>query len=211
MIKKRSARVALLACAGVASLGLLVGPASATAKVKKKTVTRTATVNQCISIGSAIADHSTATATIPVSLPTYKGQPQDGTVTGLTSVGTRIAHTLGSDLVIGLISPGGRYVALSDGRGDAANFGTGAANCGGTLTTFSDTAAMAIGAGDSPFAGSFKPEQPLTQAVGAPARGTWVLQVTDCCNVDTGAINAFSLNFTYQYKALVKVKKKKKK
>jgi subtilisin-like proprotein convertase family protein len=179
--------------------------------VKKKTVTRTATVNQCVSVGSAIADHATATASIPVSLPTYKGQPQDGSVTGITSVGTRITHTLGQDLVIGLISPGGRYVSLSNARGSGDDFGTGAANCGGTLTTFSDTAATPIGDGTPPFAGSFKPEQPLSQVVGAPARGTWVLQVSDVADVDTGAINAFSLNFTYQYKALKQVKKKKKK
>ena len=36
MIKKRSARAALLACAGLASLGLIAGAAPAAAKTKKK-------------------------------------------------------------------------------------------------------------------------------------------------------------------------------
>jgi hypothetical protein len=217
MIKNRSARMALLACAGVASLGLLVGPASAAAKAKKKTVTKTAAFSQCVSVASPIldADGPFASAVIPVSVPNFKGGPQDGVVTAITSAGIRIAHDFDRDLVLTLISPGGKVVTLANRRGDTGGgYGSGAASCGGSPVLFGDGFANPISSpgniGDAPIVGNFKPEQPLNQVVGGPARGSWVLLVGDVEEQIEGFVNAFSLNFAYTYKALQKKKLKKK-
>jgi subtilisin-like proprotein convertase family protein len=212
MIKNRSARMALLVCAGLASLGLLAGATPAAAKTKKKVVTKTATVSQCVNLSSPFLDASTpAVAAIPVNVPPVKGIAQSGVVSAVTSAGVRITHTFDGDVVLSLVSPGGRFIALSNNRGGSGNdFGTGATNCGGALTTFSDTAGTAIGAGTAPFAGSFRPEQPLATAVGGPAAGNWVLiaQDSDSAGTDEGILHAFSINVTYLYKAVKKIKKK---
>jgi subtilisin-like proprotein convertase family protein len=222
MIQKRSARMALLACAGVASLGLMAGASPAAAK----TVTKTATFNQCVNFAVPIIDQDSSTsattadaAAIPVSVPKFKGKPQDGLVTALTSLGTRITHTDDGDLELLLVSPGGKAVSLSqfnDGNSSGDGWGTGAASCAGSLVLFGDafpTSILTPGntVSQSPITGSFKPEQPLSTVVGGPARGNWTFVVVDDASGDEGAINAVSLNLTYQYKALLKKKKKHKK
>jgi subtilisin-like proprotein convertase family protein len=220
MIKKRSARMALLACASVASLGLLVGPTTAAAK-KAKTVTKTAAFSQCVNAAAPIVDPdpttgatSAASAAVPVTVPNFKKKPQDGVVTAITSAGVRITHTADGDLFLLLVSPGGKATVLAanrDGGGDG--YGSGAASCGGSLVQFGDAFATSIltpgNTGDDPIVGNFRPEQPLSPLAGGPARGNWTLLVVDELGVDTGAINAVSLNITYQYKALKKKKKKK--
>jgi hypothetical protein len=108
-------RVAL-ACGLVASLGLLVGVSPAAAKAKKKTVTKTATVTQCAGGAAAIPDDPNVDADpagaaalgVPISVPKFKGKSQDGVVTAVTSVGVRITHTFDSDLILALVSPGGK-------------------------------------------------------------------------------------------------------
>jgi subtilisin-like proprotein convertase family protein len=73
------------------------------------------------------------------------------------------------------------------------------------------------GNGDGqPINGQFMPRQPFATFNGGPARGAWVLLVSNCCTSDTGTLDAFSLNltytytYTYTYKATVKKKKGKK-
>jgi subtilisin-like proprotein convertase family protein len=225
MIRKRSARMALLACAGLATLGLVAGASPAAAKTKKKTVTRTATFSQCANVASPITDQDTgnnvAAASIPVTVPAYKGVPQTGVVTGLSSVGTRITHTYDGDLNLTLVTPSGRFIQLAgyptSGAGDDTGdgYGSGAANCSGSLVQFGDTfstsAATPGNTGDDPIVGQLKPLQPLSQAVGGQAAGAWTLLVYDGQGSDEGTLNAFSISLTYQYKAVQKVKKKKKK
>lgn len=217
MFKNRIARITVLACAGVASLGL-VAASPAVAKAKKKVVTKSATVNQCVATNAAILDPdggvAPATAGIPVSVPNFKGATQDGVITSFASAGVGITHTHDGDLQILLVSPGGKVVGLSLGRGQTADgFGTGA-GCG-SVALFGDSFGSPIADAnpsdnDDPLAGPFSPDQPLNAVLGGPARGTWNLIVTDGADVDEGALNAFSLNFTYRYKALVKAKKHKK-
>jgi subtilisin-like proprotein convertase family protein len=224
MITKRSARAALLACACVASLGLIAGvaPAAAKKKVKKRTVTRTATLNQCVSVASPINSNdapggsTSGVANIPVTIPNYKGLPQDGAITAVTSAGVRITHTFDEDLALVLVSPGAHTVPLALSRGENGDgYGSGATNCGGSLVQFADAFGAPISTpgntGDNPVEGSFKPELPLGSLTGTQARGNWQLIVTDGAGGDDGSLDAFSLNVTYTYKALVKVKKKKKK
>jgi subtilisin-like proprotein convertase family protein len=227
MVKKRSARTALLACACVASLGLIAGvsPAAAKSKLKKKTVTKTATFNQCVSVASPISGNNDTTnpnnpqlgvANLPVTIPPYRGLPQNGAITGIAGVGVRISHTFDGDLSVLLVAPGARTVPLSLSRGvSGEGFGAGATGCGGSLVQFADAFGTPIATpgntGDDPVVGSFKPEQPLGALAGGQAGGNWQLLVADGAGGDDGSLNAFSLNVTYTYKALVKVKKKKKK
>jgi subtilisin-like proprotein convertase family protein len=218
MTKKRSARTALLACAGIASLGLIAGVSPAAAKTKKKVVTKTATVNQCVNSSAPILDPDDgilpASAVLQVAVPKFRGGLQDGTVTSVSSVGLRADHTFAGDLYVELVSPGGKVIPLSLKRGESANgFGTGGNSCGGSLALFSDTGTIPIadanpGDTDDPLTGSFRPEQPLSQLLGGPARGFWALLVTDAASSDEGTLGAFSVNLTYKYKALKKVKKK---
>jgi subtilisin-like proprotein convertase family protein len=217
---RRSARLAILGAAGIAAAAMIAGVSTAAAK------TKTATFNQCVSGAVAIPDEPTApqptgsaALAIPVSVPKFKGKQQDGVVTAFSTAGIRISHTDDGDLVLNLISPGGKVVGLGNRRDDTDNnsgdgFGSGATSCSGSLVNYSDAFTTSISTpgntvDDSPITGNFKPEQPLSTFVGGPARGFWTLVVTDVSGDDVGAINALSLNFTYQYK--VKPKKKHKK
>jgi subtilisin-like proprotein convertase family protein len=229
MIKKRSARVALLACAGIASLGLVAGVSTAAAKtkVKKRTVTQTATFNQCVSVASPISSTNSAAnpnpnnpqvgvGNIPVTIPPYRGLPQDGAITGISQVGVRISHTFNSDLSVLLVAPGAHAVPLSVGRGgNGDGYGTGATSCGGSLVQFSDAFGTPIGTltdtDVNPILGQFKPERPLAGLNGTQARGNWQVLVTDGASSDDGSLNAVSLTFTYTFLTEVKVKVKKKK
>jgi hypothetical protein len=210
-MKKRFTQFGMVGLALVAVLA--VGASPAMAKSKKKTVTRTATFSQCISVAAAVSETiPPAVAVIPVTVPNFKGGIQDGAVTAITSVGTRISHTFDGDLTINLISPGGRFIPLATRRGSSgAGYGTGATSCGGSLVNFSDLATTPIATPGNtppaPITGTFKPEQPLSGVVGGPARGNWILLVSDQAGGDTGTLHAFSLNFTYSFKAQVKKKK----
>src|SRR4051794_7953172 len=105
MTKNRS-RMALLACAGVASLALLVGASPAAAKTKTKTF------NRCFNVGLPIPDpaatgpRSSLSFSIPVKVPKFNGGQQNGRVTKFKGAGVRITHTQDRDLQINLVSPG---------------------------------------------------------------------------------------------------------
>lgn len=222
MIKKRSARLAMLACTSCAAALLLAAP-SAMGKVKKATFNRC--VNAAVSIPDGPPNDSTApnpaaSFAIPVKVPKFKGQQQNGRITAFHSVGVRISHTDDGDLTAFLVSPGGRAVALATYRDQSSDrdpssgdpspsgngYGAGPLNCSGSLVQFGDAFGTPIatpgntGIG-TPITGSFTPEQPLSTFVGGPARGFWTLIVQDLVRRDVGQINALSLNFTYRYKA----------
>jgi subtilisin-like proprotein convertase family protein len=208
-----SKRLSWLGVVGLALVAILaVGASPAVAKkAKKKTVTLTAQFNQCVNVAVPYNESTLpAVAQIPVTIPAYRGLPQDGAVTAVTSVGVRASHTFVSDNVITLVSPSGRLINLFNRRDNGGdNFGAGATSCSGTQTLFSDTAGTAIAAGAPPYAGSFRPEQPLSGLNGSQARGVWTLLIADQAAGDSGTLHAFSLNFTYSYLAEVKKKKKK--
>jgi hypothetical protein len=228
MLYKRSARMAVLACAGCASFLLLPGAAGAK--------TKTAQFVQCVSTAVAIPDGpapgSTATNpaasfAIPASVPKFKGKPQNGVITRFFSAGVRISHTDDGDLTLFLISPGGRAVALSTYRDESSNvddegrpapsgdgYGTGPPNCSGSRVDFGDRYRTSIvmpgNTGlDAPITGAFKPEQPLSTFVGGAARGFWTLVVQDVQSQDVGQIGALALSFEYSYKAKKKKKKRR--
>jgi hypothetical protein len=231
--KKRSVRLAALACAGSVSLCLLAFPTTAPAKTK----TKTAQVVQCVSTAVPIPDgppaggratNPAASFAIFVGTPRFKGRPQSGTITAFNSAGVRISHTDDGDLSLFLVSPGGMAVALSTFRDQSSNvnpdpppdrlpsgdgYGAGAPDCSGSRVDFGDGFPTSIATPgntgvNAPITGSFSPEQPLGAFVGGPARGFWTLIVQDVQHQDVGQIDALSLSFTYAYKAKKKRKKR---
>src|SRR5262249_22303949 len=153
---------------GLVALGLIAlvaFTASPAAAKKGKTKTITAGLNTCLSTALAIPDHLTTAnapgvqASIPVNIPNFRGKPQTGVVTSVSSVAVRIPHTFAGDLTILLVSPSGQVITLANKRGGTADgYGTGTTSCGGSLVVFSDTATSPIfganpGNTDTPLGG----------------------------------------------------------
>ena len=112
-------------------------------------------------------------------------------------VGVRITHAFDADLDIYLVSPRAKFVQLSTDNGRTDNdYGGGPADCSGTFTTFDDAAATPITAGAAPFAGSFKPQQPLSTLKGAKAKGQWQLLVSDDDPRDSGTLGCWQLTIS---------------
>jgi subtilisin-like proprotein convertase family protein len=140
-----------------------------------------------------------------------------GTVTDVDAL-VRINHTADSDVFIALVSPNaGRFANLTtDNGGSGDNFGTGSNDCSGTPTEFNDSAATAItglGTPAAPFAGSFRPQDPLSIFNGlftTPSKksaGIWSFIIGDDAAPDTGILGCVQVRIAYT----IPVKKKKKK
>ncbi|MFL6208009.1 MAG: proprotein convertase P-domain-containing protein [Pyrinomonadaceae bacterium] len=144
-------------------------------------------------IATAIPDVSSVDVPIVVS--------QTGAVADL-NVKVRLNHTFDGDVTIALVAPDNTIVTLSDRRANANdggdNYGTGNNDCSGTPTIFDDAAANSISTGAPPFAGTFKPETPLSAFNGKSITGTWKLRVTDSAALDTGTIGCVTLDFMKQ-------------
>ncbi len=128
----------------------------------------------------AILDNVAVTSTLAVS----------GVTNFVTDVNVRlsITHTFDSDLVITLISPSGaRIVLVSNAGGGGDNF---------TNTVLDDEAATSVQSGVAPFAGSYRPFQPLSALdglTGANVNGTWSLEVSDVATDDIGTLNSWDV------------------
>jgi subtilisin-like proprotein convertase family protein len=202
-------RLTHLGIAGLAVAALSMATASAAAA---KTVTKTATFNQCLGTSTPIPSNGSNAASINLPVPKNGKKIQSGIVTGVSAVGVRLTGRVG-DFSLNLVSPGGVAISLAVERdGSGSGYGTGDASCSGSLVQFTDGAATPISdpgnTVPNPIVGTFKPEQPLSTFVGGPARGPWTLVVNDDSSTRTGVLNAFSLNLTYTYKKPVKKKKK---
>jgi subtilisin-like proprotein convertase family protein len=124
---------------------------------------------------------------VPVDVTT------DGTILRAVAL-VRLNHTWDADLSISLISPAGTVVALSsDNGGSGDNYGSGTNDCSGTPTSFDDVAATSITAGTVPFAGSFRPEEPLSAFASENQEGGWILRITDAAAGDTGTVGCVQL------------------
>jgi len=111
----------------------------------------------------------------------------------------RANHTFDSDLIIELIGPDGTTVMLCNRRGGGGqNFGTGTNDCSGTHTVFDDSAATAISNGFAPFAGTFRPESPLSAFNGKTITGQWKLRVSDTVAQDSGTVWCVQLEISRQ-------------
>lgn len=130
-----------------------------------------------------------STIEIPIDVPVGAA----GAIADI-NVRLRLNHTFDADLVISLVHPDGTVVTLSNGRGGAGdNFGTGTNDCGGTPTVFDDEAGVAIASGVAPFAGSFRPDSPLSALDGKPTAGTWKLRISDVAPADVGTVGCVQI------------------
>lgn len=104
----------------------------------------------------------------------------------------RATHTYDGDLVLRVISPDGTVGLLTSQVGGAgANFGTGSCPTP-TFTTFDDDAATWIVNGSAPFAGTYRPMQPLTGFAGKASgdvNGSWQVKAVDLGPADVGTID----------------------
>ena len=96
-----------------------------------------------------------------------------------------IQHTYDGDLEAVLVSPEGTRVRLFNRVGGSGHdFAD---------TTLDDDATLSILAGTAPFAGSYRPEEPLSVLNGEDPRGIWALEITDHAGQDVGVLNGWSL------------------
>jgi subtilisin family serine protease len=125
-----------------------------------------------------LPDFSTRTSTITVG--------QGFTITDL-DVRINITHTWDSDLRITLRGPDGTVITLVNRRGGSGdNFNN---------TRFSDEASLSIANGFAPFAGAYRPENPLSSFDSKNAAGAWSLTIQDLAFFDSGRLNSWSLTF----------------
>ena len=128
-----------------------------------------------------------STVEIPINVP-------DSGAVGDVNASFRLNHTFDGDLAISLVAPDGTAVPLVINRGAGGdNFGSGTNDCSGTPTVFDDSAGVAISAGVAPFAGTFRPETPLSAMHGREMNGTWKLRVSDTASLDVGTVGCFQL------------------
>ncbi len=99
-----------------------------------------------------------------------------------------IQHTYDSDLSAVLVSPQGTRVELFHGVGGSGD--------GFDGTTLDDEAADSISTGVAPFAGRFRPAEPLSSLAGQNPNGRWWLEVADSAREDSGTLLAWSLHLT---------------
>ena len=103
-----------------------------------------------------------------------------------------ISHTWVSDLKIFLRSAADTSILLIDRvGGNGHNF---------SMTFLDDDAVdsiQAVSSVQAPFAGTFRPANPLSGFIGENANGDWQLIVQDFATVDIGNIHAFSVTIYY--------------
>ena len=137
----------------------------------------------------AVAIPDSGTTNIPIVIPA-------GGVVSNVNVEVRIDHTYDSDLVISLVHPDNTVVLLANKSGSSGdNFGSGNTDGTGVNTVFDDSAATAVSAGAAPFAGSYRPEAPLSGLNGKSLAGTWTLRVQDTAATDVGTVYYVRINF----------------
>jgi hypothetical protein len=195
--------MALAALAASALTLALASPAGAATK----------TYRSCVSGAAPIVDRGSSALNLKVPYPKDAKKPQLGRVVSIR-FGTRISHTRDSDLTLAAVSPAGFAYSLSVRNGAGGQgYGTGAADCTGSLVLFDDNALTSISTPGNtppaPIAGSFKPQFQLGTFNNSPVFGLWTLLVTDSQTGEAGTVHAFSIDVTYSYKKLKKKKGKK--
>jgi subtilisin-like proprotein convertase family protein len=116
----------------------------------------------------------------------------------------RLSHPAVGELDVLVASPVGILVPLTLGNGGSGDdLGSGATDCRATFATFDDQAPIsvrAITAATSPFAGSYRPEQPLAATRFTPGDGDWRFYFDDLAAGNQGAVEAIGLRLKYRCK-----------
>jgi subtilisin-like proprotein convertase family protein len=202
MRERKPGRLAIagIAVALVGCLALAM-PATGLAKKKKRLVTTTVSTG---SIAMPIPDAAaspddTSTPALARSALAFR-IPQRATITTVTA-SVRISHGFDADLELYLASPRGVILLSRDNGGVRDNYGSGAASCAGTPTTFDSRAATPITAGFAPFVGTFAPQESLGVLAGlkgATASVPWTLEIADDSVQDAGTLHCWTLNVQYR-------------
>ncbi len=108
-----------------------------------------------------------------------------GLVVYRVEVAVRLKHTWVEDLRLTLLAPDGTEVLLFNRRGGN--------NDDLNDTTFADDAPQSIAEAQAPFAGRFRPEEPLLLLREHLAEGIWSLRVEDMASDDGGVLESFRL------------------
>ncbi|MEP6917945.1 MAG: S8 family serine peptidase, partial [Acidobacteriota bacterium] len=186
------------AATGTSALGYTVAPNLGPARVGIIQIEggQTVTVSQ---LGAPAAAFSNTT---PLEIPDEDTAESSIVVSGLTrpignvTLSLHVTHTFDADLTFSLVGPDGTSIDLSANNGSSGqDYGTGC-TAPGVSTTFDDSAAVLISSGAAPFAGRFRPEQPLSTfngKSGAAANGAWTLRINDAFAQDVGTLVCWSL------------------
>jgi subtilisin-like proprotein convertase family protein len=174
----RQLRIALI----IAALVTVVLPAAADAKQRTRTFSSGP-------LGTPLGDNAAGASRIV--LP--KGRIKD------VDVRVRLSHGNDGDVDLSLLPPAGVPLALSTDNGGGGNgYGTGNNDCTGSFTVFDDAAPVAITAAAPPFAGFFRPEQPLDALIGQRMKGPWWFLFTDDAGGNSGILGCWQLEVTYK-------------
>ena len=142
-------------------------------------------------LGTPIADNAAAASRIV--LP--KGTIRD------IDVRVRLIHGRDEDVDLSLLPPAGIPLLLSTDNGTTGNdYGAGANDCTGSFTVLDDASPVAITDAAAPFAGFFRPEQPLAALNGQQMKGPWWFLFIDDAGGNTGVLGCWELEVTYKIK-----------
>ncbi len=165
----------------------------------------TAPVIACIGQPADVTDSASSSPAAaipdddPVGLTDTITITDDQTIIDL-DVDLDIAHTWVGDLAITIESPAGTQVTIVDQPGvPATGFG-----CSGDdiLATLDDEATDPVedecDAGVPTISGSFIPNEALSAFDGESSLGDWTITVVDNAGGDTGTLNGWTINYTYE-------------
>lgn len=125
--------------------------------------------------------------------------------TQLGALGVGLAHSYVGDLVIRLFNPQGTSVGIVNRPGVLGgdpNFGSSGNNFCNTFFdddgNFASIQAIAADGTGAPFAGTYRPAQPLSLFDGQGGNGMWVLNLSDRTAGDAGLLRRYALVLTPQ-------------
>lgn len=149
--------------------------------------------------GSSFVFHGTG---LPAMIPDSSGDLHLIEITNRfrvakVRVSVHATHPAVGQLRFQLIGPADETISFSSTAVELINHRGGAGNNLGSScdlrTTFDDAAASSVVSSLAPFAGEFRPEDPLSKFIGVSSYGSWRLLVNDSAAGGIGAVQCWSL------------------
>ncbi len=168
----------------------------------------TAPVITCIGAPGTVTDTASDSPALaipdsnPVGVSTTITIADDFDITDL-NVNLDITHTWVGDLIVTLESPAGTSAVLIDRMGTTS----GGVGCSSNdlMITLDDEATSPIEdecqPGPPAASGSFTPNNPLSAFDGESTMGDWILTISDNAGGDTGTLNTWGLEYSYDVSA----------